>query len=697
MGTTISGNSEEILIGKMEGGAVAFDKTTMTNTYYKRFYTPLASNKVSNVLMDELGNMWFACTNVSTNNEKTGICRFDGNSWTVYDSSNSPVPHEDLRYMHVDKNEILWVGTKNKGLLKYDGNLWAIYDTTNSPIPSNEVKTINSDNQGVIWFAVQGENNKDKLIKYDGSNWTILDPDTGSSPYFEIGDIELDANNVVWMLTSKQLMKYDGNIFTNYYYSLAGITIQHIRDLGIDNNGNKYICNRDTGLVVFDQNENWNVYNLSDTSYYNWTFGIYIDEEDVIWLLTWRGLTKFNENVITNYSLCNSNILPTRVDDTFRDSNGNVWFATFSLVKYDGNSWIHFNSENSPIPPNTALVSLDMDTGGNLWIATQLEGLVRLKDTTWTTFTSANSEMPSNFLRELKVDKSNVLWVVGDSGIVKIENNVFTVYNESNAPLNGDYMWAVAIDELNNKWFGGETCGLVKFDGANWTVYDENNSGLYNNRIEDITVDKYGVLWLTTGQAIQTFNGSTWNTYLPTSFGLPNDMCNALQADPYGNVWVSLFFNGFAKIDSARNWTIYNNQNSGLLGTNQIVHRIKIDYDGYKWFCTNDGGVSIYKGDIVLNVSGDENEIPLTFRLEQNYPYPFNPSTTIKFALPVNSKVKINVYNSLGQLVETLVDNEMESGYHEVNFNASKLASGVYLYQLQSQDFISVKKMLLIK
>jgi len=65
--------------------------------------------------------------------------------------------------------------------------------------------------------------------------------------------------------------------------------------------------------------------------------------------------------------------------------------------------------------------------------------------------------------------------------------------------------------------------------------------------------------------------------------------------------------------------------------------------------------------------------------------------------LPVDSRVKINVYNSLGQLVETLVDREMESGYHEINFDASRLASGVYLYQLQSSDYISVKKMLLLK
>jgi hypothetical protein len=103
------------------------------------------------------------------------------------------------------------------------------------------------------------------------------------------------------------------------------------------------------------------------------------------------------------------------------------------------------------------------------------------------------------------------------------------------------------------------------------------------------------------------------------------------------------------------------------------------------------------KYDTTVGVEKVAEALPQSFTLYQNYPNPFNPTTTIKFALPVESKVKINVYNSLGQLVETVVDNEMESGYHEVKFNASRLASGVYLYQLQANDYVSVKKMLLVK
>lgn len=110
---------------------------------------------------------------------------------------------------------------------------------------------------------------------------------------------------------------------------------------------------------------------------------------------------------------------------------------------------------------------------------------------------------------------------------------------------------------------------------------------------------------------------------------------------------------------------------------------IQIDLDGTK----TESGV------VVVEINSQVTE----YSLKQNYPNPFNPSTTIQFSLPIESKVKIIVYNSQGQLIETLVDGEMESGYHEVNFNASRLASGVYLYQLQAGDVVVSKKMLLIK
>ena len=89
--------------------------------------------------------------------------------------------------------------------------------------------------------------------------------------------------------------------------------------------------------------------------------------------------------------------------------------------------------------------------------------------------------------------------------------------------------------------------------------------------------------------------------------------------------------------------------------------------------------------------------IPNTYGLDQNYPNPFNPSTIIKYQLPENNHVSIRVFDILGNLITTLVDEQMNAGFHSVNWNASGLASGVYFYRINSGDFSSIKKLILMK
>jgi len=88
---------------------------------------------------------------------------------------------------------------------------------------------------------------------------------------------------------------------------------------------------------------------------------------------------------------------------------------------------------------------------------------------------------------------------------------------------------------------------------------------------------------------------------------------------------------------------------------------------------------------------------PLEFTLEQNYPNPFNPGTVIKYSIPETGFVTLNVYNLLGVKVASLVNDVQETGSYEVTFDASKLASGIYVYSLQSGNFNSIKKMILMK
>ena len=88
---------------------------------------------------------------------------------------------------------------------------------------------------------------------------------------------------------------------------------------------------------------------------------------------------------------------------------------------------------------------------------------------------------------------------------------------------------------------------------------------------------------------------------------------------------------------------------------------------------------------------------PKEFKLEQNFPNPFNPTTKIQYQLPQDSRVTLKVYDILGSEVATLVNEEQEAGYKEVQFTGNNIASGMYVYRLQAGDYISTKKMMLLK
>ena len=92
-----------------------------------------------------------------------------------------------------------------------------------------------------------------------------------------------------------------------------------------------------------------------------------------------------------------------------------------------------------------------------------------------------------------------------------------------------------------------------------------------------------------------------------------------------------------------------------------------------------------------------KNEVNDKFILYTCYPNPFNPSTTIRYQIPQDGIVTLKIYDILGSEVTTLVNEEKLAGKYEVNFNASTLASGVYIYRIQAGDFVSSKKMILLK
>jgi len=111
------------------------------------------------------------------------------------------------------------------------------------------------------------------------------------------------------------------------------------------------------------------------------------------------------------------------------------------------------------------------------------------------------------------------------------------------------------------------------------------------------------------------------------------------------------------------------------------------------------GGVLIIKTGAMgtTDVEQVDSGLPKEFALLQNYPNPFNPSTEIRFSVPKTTHIRLSVFNTIGQLVKILVDEEKPAGNYTVRFDASRIASGVYHYRIEAGPFAETRSMMLVK
>lgn len=145
----------------------------------------------------------------------------------------------------------------------------------------------------------------------------------------------------------------------------------------------------------------------------------------------------------------------------------------------------------------------------------------------------------------------------------------------------------------------------------------------------------------------------------------------------------SVFSNGGVPISSAT-YSLNSTVGQTLIG---IMQNTSYQNEVGFWYSTR----------VYVGIEAEEDQLPKKFELYQNYPNPFNPVTHIKYAVPKLSQVRIEIYNILGQKVRTLLNEEKPPGYYVVEFDASSLASGFYIYKMQADGFVNIRKMIVTK
>ncbi|MDP4117261.1 MAG: T9SS type A sorting domain-containing protein [Bacteroidota bacterium] len=361
-------------------------------------------------------------------------------------------------------------------------------------------------------------------------------------------------------------------------------------------------------------------------------------------------------------------------------ANGTNLFAGTNLYGV----YISTNNGTSWKAVNTGLTNKDIHTltasGTNIFAGTNNGVYLSTNNgTSWSQIGLTNKSVQS-----LAISGTNIFaGTYGDLVYLSTDNG--TSWTKMGT-MSDDFIMSLAISGTNI--FAGTIYGgvfLSTNNGTNWTAVNTGMAARFIMCLVTSGTNLYAGTWLR-GLFLSTNNGSSWN-----QIGLYHSPVRSLVI--YGT-------NFFAGTDagiylSTNNGTGWTAVNTGLRDTNVIKLAIS---GNYLFECTMGNGIWRRPlSEMVTSVEPSSKDMPSDFGLGQNYPNPFNPSTTINYQLPKSEQVTIKVYDMLGNEVKTLVNDYKSAGNYTINFDGSKLGSGMYIYRITAGGYTSAKKMILIK
>lgn len=418
-----------------------------------------------------------------------------------------------------------------------------------------------------------------------------------------------------------------------------------------------------------------------------------------------------------NNGLSNNNISTLAVMDSSTifagtgDPNG-ISAAGVFRSDDNGDNWIQINNG---LPSNLIVWSLAV-TGNNIFASSSSSGQnsvasVYLSTNRGDEWSAVSPGLISNYIQELFIDDTNIfagtlgsstwwsplsemipellpsvptnLIAIADTFFVELswndnsDNELGFKIERKDDLLHIAAPW-VLVDSVGANVTAFTDSGLIPFTTYSYRIYAFNEFGNspYSDSVQSTTIIP---VELTSFAA--SIVGYSVSLNWSTATELNNSGFEIQKSIDKSNWNAVAFVSGNGTTTEVQNYSYTDNLTSV---TNQtLYYRLKqIDFDG----------TFTFSNEVEVDLS-----LPQTFSMEQNFPNPFNPSTTIKYSIPSSEFVSIKIYDVIGNEIAKLVDIKQDAGKYEVSFNALSLSSGVYLYKIQAGTFVQTKKMILMK
>jgi ligand-binding sensor domain-containing protein len=360
----------KLLLALLLSGFSAFAQLSPEWRYLRPSNTGVGAEEHNFISDDRFGNIWTGGR--SAIQGEGAVVRFNHEDtvFTSWSNFEGYLPSEFVFDAEIDANDHLWVATGN-GLCKYDGTSWTVYNTSNTPLPSDNFRSITFDQAGVLWvtfmeinFSIGG------IASFNGSNWTHYTPSNSNLPSYQCVDILIDSQNNKWIRSSTSVTKFDGLNFIDYNSQNSGLWGPQVYDIALDSLDRLYAVTDMNGIYV-----QVNVFDGNGWSYINYTntpalgnhmyHRIFIRDEKLIIAETGGA------GAVTLYDGLNwsTHFSGDMVNDVFIDRNNVFWVAgVTTLSKLTSLGWRDYERYSAALAEHHNY-DIFVDNQDRLWAA----------------------------------------------------------------------------------------------------------------------------------------------------------------------------------------------------------------------------------------------------------------------------------------------------------------------------------------
>lgn len=439
----------------------------------------------------------------------------------------------------------VWSGSAN-GLTRFDGQTVTVYDSSNSDFPLNVINVFGSDDSGRVWLHINSV--LGRICTFDGVN-VVFYPDSITRDAANCQSMyENPYNHHLYFYSANcnGLTEFDG---VNWIYTPNVSGTNDLIAVCFDQANNFYSCmnyGHDCTLKV-DNGGSISKYSLNQYDFYNYHCeSVKVGNGNKKYFSI--GGELIESDGLTTHILNTPSDLGSAVNaKLYKDHLDRIWIIddyidvgqTLNVAIYDGSHW--------EVVPIIAAFCAE-DNLGRMWFTGT--GLFMFDGGTIQDIGSTIPGWPASAnLRSITVDNSNNVWFSDYSSLKKYNGINLQSFDFNNSPV-PESVGQLGTDAFGNVWTNTSN-GFCKWSGSSWTVYDSTYFGGRRNGFFTMTSDRLGRTWFGSTLGLVHFDGSTFTIYDKYTSRFGNSIIHDLDFDEYNNVWIAPYFNGVSVFNSS--------------------------------------------------------------------------------------------------------------------------------------------------